>query len=105
MSSWGSPTGVTPELISARSYHSGSPSRSASSMTASRPIRCRTISGGTFPLRNPGTFISPAKLRAAACRRRSTSSGGTLAAIFTFESGRSVTSVLTSGGADMGREP
>ena len=97
MSSFGSPTGVTPEVIIARSYHSGSPSRSASSMTASRPIRWRTSCGGTLPFLNPGTFISLAKLRAAACRRLSTSSAGTVAAILTFDSGRSVTSVLTSG--------
>ena len=66
MSSFGSPTGVTPESIIARSYHSGKPSRSASSMTASRPTRWRTSCGGTLPLRKPGSFISLAKLRAAA---------------------------------------
>ena len=96
MSSFGSPTGVTPESIIARSYHSGNPSRSASSMTASRPTRWRTSCGGTLPLRKPGSFISLANVRAAACSRLSSSSAGTTAAILTFDSGRSVTSVWTS---------
>ena len=61
----GSPTGLTPEASSARSYHSGSASRIASSSTAPKPSRWITSEGGALPLRKPGSRISRARPRAA----------------------------------------
>ena len=74
-SSFGSPIALTPESSSARSYHSGSESRSACSTTASRPNRWITSCGGTLPLRKPGIFISPASAFAARSTRFATSVG------------------------------
>ena len=65
ISTLGSPTGLMPEPSSARSYHSGSESRIASSSTAPKPSRWITSDGGALPLRKPGSRISRASARAA----------------------------------------
>ena len=87
-SSLGSPIGLMPLSIRARSYHSGNESRSACSTTASRPIRWITIWGGTLPLRNPGIFISPARVDAAPATRFSTVAASTATSILTRDSGK-----------------
>ena len=95
----GSPTGLTPEASRARSYHSGSDSRIASSRTAPKPSRWITSEGGALPLRKPGRRISRARRAGgaldAASRRRS---AGTSTSTSTREPGSSVTVVCI--GAD-----
>ena len=95
-SSFGSPTGVIPVSSSARSYHSGSESRSACSSTASRPTRWITSSAGTLPRRKPGICISRPSCRAARSSRFATASGSTPTSMRTRLSGSSVTEVRTT---------
>jgi hypothetical protein len=91
----GSPTVATPDLITASSYHSGIESRTACSITASRPTRWITIAAGTFPLRKPGMRSSRPIAFAARSTRDSTSALGTCASRRTRESLSSVTLVVT----------
>ena len=98
-SSFGSPTGVIPVSMSARSYHSGSESRSACSRTASRPTRWMTSCGGTLPLRKPGMRMSRASWCAARSTRCSTASASIPTSTRTRESPSSVTEVLIDGAA------
>ena len=82
-----------PEASSARSYHSGSASRIASSSTAAKPRRWITSEGGALPLRKPGIRISRARARAARLTARSTSAAGTSTSTRTREPGSSETVV------------
>ena len=87
----GSPTGLTPEPSSARSYHSGSESRIASSSTAPKPSRWITSDGGALPLRKAGHPHLPRQAAGGALMARSTSSAGTSTSTRTREPGSSVT--------------
>ncbi len=97
-SSFGSPTGLMPEVSIASRYQSTSVSRIASSSTASRPMRWMTSAGGTLPLRKPGIFMLRPRSRAFCSTRRRTSSAGTWASTRTRDSGSSVTEVVTVAG-------
>ena len=94
----GSPIGLIPVSSNARSYHSGSASRIASSKTGAKPSRWITSEGGALPWRKPGIRISFAIARAAREAARSTSLPGTSTSTRTRESGSSVREV--SIGAD-----
>ena len=50
----GRSTGSMPDTATARRYQADRWCSSASSITASRPIRCMTRPLGALPLRNPG---------------------------------------------------
>ena len=95
-SSCGSPTGTTRAASIAAVYQPASESRTASSSTASRPIRCRITGAGALPARNPGTRRSRPSRRAVWASLRSTSAAGTSACTRTRDSGSSVTVVTTS---------
>ena len=65
-STCGSPTGTMPAVSIASEYQLESVSRTASSSTASRPMRWITSGAGTLPRRKPGSFSSrPSWLRLA----------------------------------------
>src|SRR5215207_888673 len=93
-STCGSPTVWIPASASASSYQPGRPCRTASSSTASRPTCRSTTSGGTLPLRNPGTRISRPSWDAAVFSSRSRASVGTSTSTRTRESGSSVVLVF-----------
>ena len=93
MSSAGSPTGTIAASSIAALYHEPIESRTASSSTASRPIRWITIGGGALPARKPGTRRLRPSWRAAWATRFSTSAAGTSASTRTRDSGSSVTDV------------
>ncbi len=96
MSSCGSPTGTTCAESIAAEYQVPIESRTASSSTASRPIRWTITGGGALPARKPGTRRPCPSRLAAWATRRSTSSAGTSASTRTRDSGSSVTVVRTS---------
>ncbi len=87
-----------PASASASSYQPGSPLRTASSSTASRPTCWSTTSAGTFPLRKPGTRILRPSSAAAVFSSRSSASVGTSTSTRTRESDSSVVFVLTPAG-------
>ena len=101
MSSCGSPTGTIAAASIAAEYQAPIESRTASSSTASRPMRLITTGAGALPARKPGTRMLRPSARAATAMRFSTSSGGTSASTRTRDSGSSVTDV-EMGGAAMG---
>ncbi len=96
MSTCGSPTVVTPASFTASSYQPGSPRRTASSSTLSRPTCWSTTCEGTLPLRKPGTFISRPMASAACASWRSTASLGTSTSSRTRESSSSVVVVFSA---------
>src|SRR3954463_5882952 len=95
-SSLGSPTGAMSAALIASTYQRPIVSRTASSRTASRPMRRMITGAGTLPLRNPGTRRLAPSWRAVCWIERSTSSAGTSASTRTRDSGSSVTVVLTA---------
>ena len=97
----GSPTVVRPASLIACSYQLGSPRRTASSSTASRPTWRITTCGGILPERKPGTRISRPIAVAAVSSSRSSASLATSTSTRTRESPSSVVLVFTA--VDMGR--
>src|SRR5215211_4600783 len=102
MSSSGSPTGTIAASSIAAEYQAPIESRTASSSTASRPMRLITTGAGALPARKPGTRRLRPSARAAWAIRFSTSSGGTSAFTRTRDSGSSVTDVEMVGTAMSG---